>query len=230
MTSSGTGAPGDKLDGMDPEYQRAPRLRPEDRREQILGCAIRLFGERPYSEVSVGEIADAAGVRRPLVNHYFGGKRPLYIEVIRRFLFVPEFDSAALERYTSVPERIDAVVSQWLHQAERHRGLWLRVVVGEDVAGMGDVRDVLREADEVAATRLIKAVAPDLDSSSSSTLHAMTVAFGAMFKSGSRQWLVDGTLDRDQLRALLVATMSTILSLVDSDYRAATEAGSSPTR
>ena len=31
----------------------------------------------------MGDIATEAGVTRTLVNHYFGGKRALYLEVVR---------------------------------------------------------------------------------------------------------------------------------------------------
>ena len=67
----------------------ARRLDPEARRAQIIECAAKLFEERPYSDVSTTEIAAAARVGRPLVNHYFGNKRELYLEVVRRFVFVP---------------------------------------------------------------------------------------------------------------------------------------------
>ena len=65
------------------------RLEPDERKEQIYACAAQLFGERPYSEVSTSDIAAAAGVARGLINHYFGTKRELYLEIIRRALTVP---------------------------------------------------------------------------------------------------------------------------------------------
>jgi AcrR family transcriptional regulator len=39
------------------------RLEPDERREQILVCAMRLFGERPYAAVSTTELAAQAGWR-----------------------------------------------------------------------------------------------------------------------------------------------------------------------
>ncbi|SDE53032.1 TetR/AcrR family transcriptional regulator [Rhodococcus tukisamuensis] len=82
-----------------PETHSAPatarRLDPAARRAQIIECAAKIFEERPYSDVSTTEIAAAAEVGRPLVNHYFGNKRELYLEVVRRFVFVP---AIAIER------------------------------------------------------------------------------------------------------------------------------------
>ena len=58
---------------------RFSRLTPEQRREQILAAAHTLFAERPYDEVSVEDIASAAGVTRGLVHHYFGGRKDVFI-------------------------------------------------------------------------------------------------------------------------------------------------------
>ena len=72
------------------------RLPPQERREQILASAIRLFEERPHTSVSTAEIAAAAGVARPLIHHYFGTRRDLYIEVLRRLYFIPPIEPAEL--------------------------------------------------------------------------------------------------------------------------------------
>ena len=59
------------------------RLEPGQRREQILDAANALFAERAYDEVSVEDIASAAGVTRGLVHHYFGGRKEVYIGAAR---------------------------------------------------------------------------------------------------------------------------------------------------
>lgn len=50
----------------------------EERRQQLIGVALELFSRRPPDEVSIDEIASAAGISRPLVYHYFPGKLSLY--------------------------------------------------------------------------------------------------------------------------------------------------------
>ncbi|HZY75057.1 MAG TPA: helix-turn-helix domain-containing protein, partial [Jatrophihabitantaceae bacterium] len=72
------------------EAPRWRRLGPDERREQILDCAVRLFGERPYAAVSTTDIARAAGVARGLLNHYFGTKRDLYLEVVKAMVQMPD--------------------------------------------------------------------------------------------------------------------------------------------
>jgi AcrR family transcriptional regulator len=58
------------------------RMEPNERRQSMLQAGVRLFGSRPYSEVSIQDICDEAGVSRPLLQHYFGSKEQFFAEVI----------------------------------------------------------------------------------------------------------------------------------------------------
>jgi AcrR family transcriptional regulator len=56
----------------------------EERRQQLIGVALELFSQRSPDEVSIDEIASAAGISRPLVYHYFPGKLSLYEAALKR--------------------------------------------------------------------------------------------------------------------------------------------------
>ncbi|MGA5288430.1 TetR/AcrR family transcriptional regulator [Streptomyces pseudogriseolus] len=59
-----------------PAYRR---LSVEERRTQLLEAALSLFAHRAPEDVSLDDVAEAAGVSRPLVYRYFpGGKQQLY--------------------------------------------------------------------------------------------------------------------------------------------------------
>ncbi len=60
------------------------RMGVEERREQLIAVALGLFSHRAPEEVSIDEIAEAAGISRPLVYHYFPGKQSLYEAALRR--------------------------------------------------------------------------------------------------------------------------------------------------
>ena len=45
-----------------------------DNRMNILEKALHLFYEKGYDAIGVQEIADAAGVAKPTLYHYFGSK------------------------------------------------------------------------------------------------------------------------------------------------------------
>ncbi|OIJ99685.1 TetR/AcrR family transcriptional regulator [Streptomyces colonosanans] len=60
------------------------RLGVEERRRQLLEAALLLFAHRAPEEVSLDDVAEAAGVSRPLVYRYFpGGKQQLYDASLR---------------------------------------------------------------------------------------------------------------------------------------------------
>ncbi|MGV9879918.1 TetR/AcrR family transcriptional regulator [Streptomyces sp. NPDC003006] len=60
------------------------RMGVEERRQQLIGVALDLFSHRSPDDVSIDEIAAAAGISRPLVYHYFPGKLSLYEAALRR--------------------------------------------------------------------------------------------------------------------------------------------------
>jgi AcrR family transcriptional regulator len=60
------------------------RMGVEERREQLIAVALDLFSHRSPEDVSIDEIAEAAGISRPLVYHYFPGKQQLYEAALRR--------------------------------------------------------------------------------------------------------------------------------------------------
>ena len=61
---------------------RARRMVPDERRAVILRAAGDLFSQRSYADVSVADIAAAAGVSPPLIVFHFGRKRSLYLAVL----------------------------------------------------------------------------------------------------------------------------------------------------
>lgn len=69
---------------MPPAAPAYRRLSVEERRSQLLDAALTLFAHRAPEEVSLDDVAEAAGVSRPLVYRYFpGGKQQLYEAALR---------------------------------------------------------------------------------------------------------------------------------------------------
>ncbi|MFV0493618.1 TetR/AcrR family transcriptional regulator [Mycobacterium sp.] len=59
------------------------RLSPADRRAELLALGAEVFGQRPYDEVRIDEIAGRAGVSRALMYHYFPDKRAFFAAVVK---------------------------------------------------------------------------------------------------------------------------------------------------
>jgi AcrR family transcriptional regulator len=62
-----------------PHASRLPAAR---RRQQLLEVALRVFGEQGFHPASMNDVADAAGVTKPVLYQHFRSKRDLYREVL----------------------------------------------------------------------------------------------------------------------------------------------------
>ena len=58
------------------------RLPAARRRRQLLDVALEVFAENGYHETSMEEVAEAAGVTKPVLYQHFGSKRELYLELL----------------------------------------------------------------------------------------------------------------------------------------------------
>ncbi|MGK5682516.1 TetR/AcrR family transcriptional regulator [Actinoplanes sp. URMC 104] len=189
------------------------RLEPDARREQILSVAVRLFGESGYAAVSTTDVARAAGVARGLVNHYFGTKKDLYLEVIRVMLTVPGPAIAALPD-GDLRTRVDGIVSWYLDVVSRHSRSWLAAITAGGMAGDPDVDLVITQAIDGAADAVLTAVGRP---SPGPALHAMARSYVGLAVSTAREWLQRGVLTRAQVHRLLAATLLTMVEQVFPD-------------
>ncbi|MGY6655145.1 TetR/AcrR family transcriptional regulator [Amycolatopsis sp. TRM77291] len=189
------------------------RLEPDERKEQIFACAARLFSDRPYSEVSTSDIAAEAGVARGLINHYFGTKRELYLEIIRRALTVPRL---AVEILPEGPLelRADVAIDWFLDMVTSQEKMWLAAIAPEGIGRDLEVERILEEADRESADRVLEAVGLSRESEHGQELNALVRAFGGMVKAAGREWLVRGSLDRAQVHTLLSKSLVTLVGEV----------------
>jgi AcrR family transcriptional regulator len=58
------------------------RLTAGQRRQQLIAVALELFARRGYRATTMDDIAEAAGVTKPLVYQHFSSKRALYLELV----------------------------------------------------------------------------------------------------------------------------------------------------
>lgn len=189
------------------------RLEPDERKEQIFACAARLFGERPYSSVSTSDIATEAGVARGLINHYFGTKRELYLAVIRRALTVPRLAVDILPE-GPLELRADVAIAWFLDMVTSQEKMWLAAIAPEGIGRDLEVERILEEADRESADRVLEAVGLSPESEHAAELNALVRAFGGMVKAAGREWLVRGSLNREQVHLLLSKSLVTLVGEV----------------
>lgn len=55
------------------------RMPAAERREQLLSVALDVFAGEGYHQTSMNQIAEAAGITKPVLYQHFASKRELYL-------------------------------------------------------------------------------------------------------------------------------------------------------
>ncbi|WKG05135.1 TetR/AcrR family transcriptional regulator [Mycolicibacterium sp. HK-90] len=175
------------------------RLSPADRRNELLALGAEVFGQRPYDEVRIDEIAERAGVSRALMYHYFPDKRAFFAAVVRaegERLF--EATSTPPEPGQSLFGQLRAGVLAYLRYDEEHpHGAWAAYM------GMGRTDPVLRGVDDIdndrqadrIMSRIAEAVSGPLDAKVERDLRATVYGWLALTFEMCRQRLKDPSID-----------------------------------
>lgn len=121
------------------------RLSRDARRAEILRAGEEVFSDKPFDDVSIDDIAAAAGISKNLLYHYFTGKRELFLTVIsesaERSLAATAPDMA-LEPMDRLTASIDAHLKHSVEHAKGYVALMRGASSDEDVNEiMTGVRD-----------------------------------------------------------------------------------------
>jgi AcrR family transcriptional regulator len=175
------------------------RLSPDDRRNELLALGAEVFGQRPYDEVRIDEIAELAGVSRALMYHYFPDKRTFFAAVVRAEgdrLF--EATSTPPEPGQSLFNQVREGVLAYVRYDEEHpHGAWAAYI------GMGSSDPVLRGIEDVdndrqanrIIGRIMEAVGGGLDSKVERDLRVTIYGWLAFTFEMCRQRLIDPSID-----------------------------------
>jgi AcrR family transcriptional regulator len=187
--------------------RRAPRSRlsAAERRGQILDAAEQLFSDGPYEEVSLEQIAERAGITRGLINHHFGTRRELYIEVVRRRLEVPVLPIPEYVQGATVRERLDESIGGWLDEVERGRETWLAAVGAAEI-GDPEIAAIVEASREQGAVRAAEVMGFGPAAELSPERLGMLRAWLALAEAAIVQWLEHRRLTREQVQLLAVET------------------------
>src|SRR5713226_2372614 len=81
--SSRARPPGDRiLTAPSDARPRSNRLPRHERRRQLLDAALEIFVSRGYHAAAMDEIAERAGVSKPVLYQHFPGKLELYLALL----------------------------------------------------------------------------------------------------------------------------------------------------
>jgi AcrR family transcriptional regulator len=181
------------------------RLDYDERRQLILGAARRLFCERPYSEVSMADLAGEAGVARGLLHHYFGSKRDLYLEVTRQLIRLPTMPLPTPDPAEAITAW-EASVDGWMHLIDANRELWI-TMLGVGAAGRDlELQEIIDAGKEHTAGLALEALGVE-PTTAPPEVWAIVRGYGGLVEETIREWLQRGRLSRAQAREVLFTTL-----------------------
>ena len=150
------------------------RLSATARREQILAVALDVFATNGFHGASMNDVADAAGVTKPVLYQHFDSKRELYQalleEVGSRLLEAIAKATAEATDGKSQTELGYRAYFRWV--ADDHDAF--RLLFGPGTSSDPDFRKVIRRINSEAANATAPLIAVDIDEGHRRTLaHAL---------------------------------------------------------
>jgi AcrR family transcriptional regulator len=130
------------------------RMGVEERRQQLISVALDLFSHRSPDDVSIDDIATAAGISRPLLYHYFPGKHSLYEAAVRRAADELAVRFAEPER-GPMSERLLRVMGRYCDFVEEHGPGFTALLRGGSAVGSSRSVAVIDEVRQAAYEQVL---------------------------------------------------------------------------
>jgi AcrR family transcriptional regulator len=188
------------------------RLPRAERERQMLVAARALFAERGYGAVTMGDVASAVGVTKPLLYTYFGNKERLYLACMEPAAQALRDEvTAAVARAERPADALALGVQAFFSFVDRDRDAW-RVLFDETLPAGGEVaRRVAedREALTAVIAELVVARLPGRRRRGRAAVEAeaLSTALLGAAESLAHWWLRTGELSAGQAAALLIDTV-----------------------
>lgn len=185
------------------------RIPADERRQELMQVAERLFATRPYADISVQEIADEAGVARGLIHHYFGGKDDILAAVMREL--TPNRGPVVVDISLPVRERVEQRVDMLMDAlAEQSQGWLATLALGPNIppGPLRDAAENLWDAQYKVWQTSFADVVPDGPRSRS-----LYAAYRGLNQATCRMWL-GGEIEREDARQILVVAQTALLTEV----------------
>jgi AcrR family transcriptional regulator len=168
-----------------PPNTRLPR---PARRKQLLGAAREVFVSQGYHAAAMDEIAERAGVSKPVLYQHFPGKLDLYLALLDESVAeLVGAVSAALESTTDNSERVPATFRAFFDYVSG-AGEAFRLVFESDLSNEPAVRDRLDRAISECAEMVSEFISEDAGVSDSEA-DLLGMALVGMAQVSARYWL-----------------------------------------
>jgi AcrR family transcriptional regulator len=191
------------MTGSEPAYTR---LQVDERRRQLLDAGSELFAHHSYEEISMRQIAEAAGVSKPLLYHYFPSKNDLFMAAVTeaaselQSLIEPSGQGTPIEQ---LGEALDAYLG-WIEQ----NGLtWSKLM--QSAASLPQARELV-EGFRAQTMEMVLAELTEGDKLRPA-LRVSIMGWLGYMDAAILDWTRERDLSREQLRNILLTAFGASL-------------------
>jgi AcrR family transcriptional regulator len=186
-----------------PAQRRTARLPRDARRVQLLQAAQDVFVAQGFHAAAMDDIADRAGVSKPVLYQHFPGKRELYLALLEQQ--VDELTDRVRQAMAGTDDnraRVNAAVGAYFAFIDAD-GEAFRLVFESDLRNDAEVREVVDRGTRACTEAIAEVIAADTGADQE---RALLLASGltGLFESSAR-WRIahKGTLSREEAVSLM---------------------------
>ncbi|RBM11875.1 TetR/AcrR family transcriptional regulator [Streptomyces sp. PT12] len=187
-----------------PRGQRLPR---RARRNQLLGAAQEVFVAQGYHAAAMDDIADRAGVSKPVLYQHFPGKLELYLALLdQQCQALVQAVREALASTNDNKQRIAATMDAYFSYVE-HEGGAFRLVFESDLTNEPSVRERVDQVALDCAKMVSPLIAEDADLPEEQAM-LLAVSLCGMAQITARHWLSSGQQIPGDMARRLTASLA----------------------
>lgn len=176
------------LPGMGTDERRGQRLPRSARRAQLLEAAQSVFVEAGYHAAVMDEIADRAGISKPVLYQHFPSKLELYLALLDQFTSeLLSLIRATLDATADNKARVMATVAAYFEYVSRQDRSF-RLIFESDLRNEPEVATRLEAFSSGVAAAMAQAIGADT-SLSDAEAHLLGMALTGMAQVVARDWL-----------------------------------------
>ena len=184
---------------------RGGRLPRRERRAQLLDSALEVFVAQGYHAAAMDDIADRAGVSKPVLYQHFPGKLDLYLALLDASCdAIIDNCRRALASTSDNKQRVAATVDVFYEYVARDTGAF-RLVFESDLTNEPAVRAQVDRVTASCAEAITEVIHTDTGLSDEAS-RLLAVALVGMAQVSARFWLDgDGELPEEEAASLIAS-------------------------
>ncbi|MBR7837928.1 TetR/AcrR family transcriptional regulator [Actinospica durhamensis] len=179
---------------------RLPRVA---RRNQLLGAAREVFVAQGYHAAAMDDIAERAGVSKPVLYQHFPGKLELYLALLdQQCEIMVDKIRSALDSTHDNKMRVAATMDAYFDFVEHETGAF-RLVFESDLNNEPSVRERVADAQLECARLISEVITEDTDLAQDEAM-LLAVGLTGISQVTARYWLASGSnVSRDTASRLI---------------------------